>query len=112
MLQPARSSPVIAGVGSHGLRTVHRPQVADGGHLNVMAVSKLRRDQVQIVTAVPIADMPDRNAIIRADNVGVRRGRAGEYCASRNRDSGFTKKVSAVHRRRIAHKWLQKTQLK
>src|SRR5215470_1679113 len=70
--QGARRSAVVARVGGYGLFTISFPQIADGGHLDAMAGLQLGHDQLEIPTTISDANMTERNAVVRANDVFVR----------------------------------------
>src|ERR1700722_16072520 len=73
-----------------------------------MAGLELRCDQAKIPPAAPNSNMSQRNAVIGAQNVFVRKRCARQNRTSRNNCSGLADKRSTVHGLRgIAHRGLQ-----
>jgi hypothetical protein len=65
----------------------------------VVTVFQLRRDQVEIPTPISIADVPKRNAVIRANDISVGQRRARQDYPAGDHRSGFTQECSTVDRR-------------
>jgi hypothetical protein len=72
VLDGTRRSAVVAYVGSNSVFAVHLPQVADRCHLDAVTGLQLGNNQTKIVTSASDADIAERNAIVRANNVFVR----------------------------------------
>ena len=96
IFERTRSAAVIFRVRRGGLFAIVLPQIAHYGHLRVVARFQLRGDPIQITTAAARANVRQRDAIVRAHNSAVRKGRARQSSAGREQCGGLRQKFSAV----------------
>ena len=99
MLHGPRSSAVVSGIRGEGLLAISYPQVANRGHLDVVARLELRGDQIEIAAPTAAADMSKRNTIVSAKHASVGQSGAGQNGASSESGGRFFQKVATVHGR-------------
>src|SRR5580765_1667544 len=82
MTSRAWCPPIVFFIRSDSSIEISSPQIADGGHFYILRIAKLRHHGVQLRTAISNSNMPERDAIIRADNPVV--GQSGRIDGSRS----------------------------
>ena len=79
ILELSRRPAVISLIGRDRFLPIHFPEVADGGHLNVMLLLQPGDNPIQLAPATSNSDVPERDAIVGAHDapIGSRRGPQG-----------------------------------
>ena len=72
-----RSAIVLFVGGTRGF-AIDGPEIADGGHFNVVRFVQDRSNFAKIPATAPETDVPERNSVIGANNAAIGQSRGGK----------------------------------